>query len=77
ALPADKLKATWQQVQGQAGKFKSVAKKARLLDAEENKIVDLLCTFEKAVLIVRLSYSKEKKVAGLFFLPGPKQKAAP
>ncbi|MDP7274638.1 MAG: DUF3887 domain-containing protein [Planctomycetaceae bacterium] len=76
ALPADKLKAIWQKMQVQAGKFKSV-EKGRVLDVKENKVVDLLCTFEKAVLIVRLSYSKEKKVAGLFFLPGPKQKAAP
>ncbi len=77
ALPADKLEATWQGVQGQVGKFKSVAKKARLLDVKGNKVVDLLCTFEKAALILRLSYNKEKQVAGLFFLPGPKPKVAP
>lgn len=74
ALPAAKLKETWQTVQIQAGKYQGVDEKAKVQSVGPHKIVDLLCTFEKSKLIVRTAYDDKQKVAGFFFLPAPAQK---
>ena len=71
ALPAAKLKETWQTVQTQVGKYQDVDEKAKVQSVGPHKIVDLLCTFEKSKLIVRTSYDDKHKVAGFFFLPAP------
>ncbi|MFP6767861.1 MAG: alpha/beta fold hydrolase [Planctomycetaceae bacterium] len=71
ALPADMLETTWQTVQLQAGNYKSTAKAAKQTVVGPHEVVDLLCTFEKASLIFRVSYAANHQVAGLFFLPAP------
>ena len=72
ALPADKLKATWTTVQAQVGLYQSVAETAREMTIQDNRVVDLLCTFEQAPLVFRLSYNEKQKVVGIFFRPPPK-----
>ncbi|HCD02316.1 MAG TPA: hypothetical protein DER64_17525, partial [Planctomycetaceae bacterium] len=76
ALPADKLKALWQTLQTQAGAYQSVDKSATVKTIQANLVVDLLCTFEKTPLILRISFNNKKQVVGLFFLPPPKPKPA-
>ena len=76
ALPADKLKALWQTLQAQAGAYQSVDKSATVKTVQANQVVDLLCTFEKTPLILRVAFNNKKQVAGFFFLPPPKPKPA-
>jgi alpha-beta hydrolase superfamily lysophospholipase len=71
ALPAEKLKTTWKTVQTQVGLYQSVAETATELKIQDNRVVDLLCTFEKAPLVFRLSYNDKQKVVGIFFRPPP------
>ncbi len=75
ALPADKLKATWEAVQAQAGAYQSVAKTAKEMIIEANQVVDLSCTFEKMPLVLRISYNGKKQVVGIFFRPPPKPRS--
>ena len=76
ALPADKLKALWQTLQAQAGAYQSVDKSATVKTVQTNQVVDLLCTFEKTPLILRVAFNNKKQVARFFFLPPPKPKPA-
>lgn len=77
AMPAAKLQAVWQQVQGQAGAFRSV-EGVKSLAAQGYEVRTLTCAFEKARLDIRVAIDKAGKVAGLFFAPASApDKAAP
>lgn len=82
ALPAEKLKTTWQTVQLQAGNYQGIARKARVQSLGPHQVVDLLCTFEKTRLRFRIAYDAKHRVAGIFFLPAspvhtdPKEKTS-
>ena len=77
ALPVDKLKATWETILAQAGGYQSVAATAQETTIQANQVVDLLCTFEKAQLVFRVSMNSDGQVAGIFFLPAPKPEPTP
>jgi hypothetical protein len=68
ALPAEKLRAVWEGLQGQVGRF---AKSTGADQTREDRyrVVFVKCEFEKAVLEAKLAYDDEGKIAGLFFLP--------
>lgn len=67
-MPADKLKAAWAELLGSAGAFASLDER-REAKQGDLVIVDLLGTFEKGPLVVRLVFRRDGKVSGLWFLP--------
>lgn len=68
ALPEDKLAGTWKGLIAQTGKLRSVDER-RTGKQGALTIVDLLCTFEAAPLVVRVVYDDAGKVSGLWFKP--------
>jgi pimeloyl-ACP methyl ester carboxylesterase len=71
-MPAAKLKQTWDGVQAQYGKFKQ--RRASRVESTKAKeveydIVFVTGEFEKGPLDVKVVYTKEGKVTGLFFTP--------
>lgn len=68
ALPPDKVKETWQQLQAQAGKFKAQGG-ARTDKIQGFDLVYVLTKFEKADLECKVVFDDKKQVAGLFFVP--------
>ena len=71
AFPAEKLKTTWEAVQTQIGRYQSVGKNAKVQKIKTNNVVDLLCTFELAKLVFRVSYNDKQRVVGIFFKSAP------
>lgn len=68
ALPEEKVKSTWQQLQSQVGKFKSQGA-VRTEKIQGYDAVYVLSKFEKAELECKVVFDDKKQVAGLFFLP--------
>ncbi len=64
----NKLAETWQGVQSQAGKFQAILSEQQQ-EQQGLHIVDLTSKFEKATLKVRVVFSADRKVSGLWFLP--------
>ncbi|HEV3007078.1 MAG TPA: alpha/beta fold hydrolase [Pirellulales bacterium] len=71
-MPPAKLKETWGTVETQAGKFQKRravrAEKAKVNDSDLD-IVFVTCDFEKLALDVKIVYTKDAKVTGLFITP--------
>lgn len=65
-LPADKLEVAWKAVQAQYGPFKGQGA-TRKGQAQGYDLVLVKCDFEKGALGLRLAFSKEKRIAGMFF----------
>jgi len=74
ALPAEKLKLLWRDLEGKLGDFKSTGT-ARFEKAGGYTTVFVPCNFTKATLDAKIVYDKSDRVAGLFFVPH--QAAAP
>jgi dienelactone hydrolase len=68
ALPAEKLKSTWQGLLAQVGPLREV-QRVRRQQSGGRDVVRVTCRFEKAALDVRLVYTAERKVTGLRFTP--------
>lgn len=68
ALPPGKLQSAWEGLISQVGDFQSIAE-TRLDDAGNQKIVTIVCKFEKAELDARVAFDGDGKLAGLFFRP--------
>jgi uncharacterized protein len=68
ALPPGKLGTAWQSLISQVGDFQSIVE-TRLDDAGDQKIVTVVCKFEKAELDARVAFDSDGKLAGLFFRP--------
>ena len=69
ALPAPKLKAVWNQLERQAGKYR------RQLGHRTSRqggydIIFVSCQFERAVLDAKVVFNAHEQIAGLFFTPG-------
>jgi pimeloyl-ACP methyl ester carboxylesterase/nicotinamidase-related amidase len=71
-MPAKTLGETWKAIEAQAGKFQ----KSRGIRTESTKVKDaevktvfVTCEFEKASLDVKVVYTSDGKVTGLFFAP--------
>jgi dienelactone hydrolase len=67
-FPADMLKATWAQLQGQVGAFKDRVA-SRTAEQQGYRIVFVTCEFEKSLIDVRVVFDSRAKLAGLQFLP--------
>jgi uncharacterized protein len=68
ALPADKLKAVWESLLSQCGKFTKAG------DATEStvqiyQLVKIPLEFEKVKLEMQVSFNDKNQVAGLYFVP--------
>lgn len=68
ALPPDKLKAAWAQLIAQAGAYKQQIG-TRTAKFQQYDIVFVAVAFEQANIDVRVVFSTDKKIAGLFFQP--------
>lgn len=67
-MPADELQKVWTSVTGQAGDFQELMG-ARVETSGEYAIVILVCRFAKAVLDVKVVFSSEQEITGLWFAP--------
>jgi uncharacterized protein len=76
ALPADKLKATWQGLIEQFGKIQKQGP-VRVEKSGKYVIVFLPCVFEKITLDAKVVFSKDGQVTGLFFTPPQGEYKAP
>ncbi|MGD8374882.1 MAG: alpha/beta fold hydrolase [Acidobacteriota bacterium] len=68
ALPADKLRATWDAITGQVGAFRERAG-TRTEKVQGYDVVFVTCRFENATLDAKVVLNAERQVAGLFFVP--------
>ncbi len=66
AMPADKCKETWQAVVKQVGSFQKRTG-SRVEKAGKYDVVFVTCKFEKLALDIKVVFSADKQVTGLFF----------
>lgn len=67
-LPASKLAAIWNALTKQAGPVSGVTA-VRMESAGNMHVVDLTTAFERGSIIVRLAFSDDGRIGGLFLLP--------
>src|SRR5262249_48178493 len=70
ALPADKLKGTWEKVVADAGAFKRQLS-SRVEKSGKYEVVIVTCEFQKKKLDTRVVFDKDGKITGLFFKTPP------
>ncbi len=69
AIPADKLKSSWESLVTQFGPF--VEKKAISdMNYQQFLIVTLTCQFESALINLQLAINSQNQISGLYFKPG-------
>ncbi len=68
ALPSEKLKQIWESIQAQVGPIKEKLG-IRTEKAGGYDIIYVVCAFENSNLDVKVVFSSDEKIAGLFFLP--------
>lgn len=67
-LPEDKLQKLWEGISGQWGEFQEI-QSIRLQKVLQYQIALVTCRFEKGLLDVKVVFSANQQIAGLFFLP--------
>ena len=68
ALPAEKLGQSWAQVTAQIGAFKSRTGSREAQEAGY-QTVRVTCRFEKNPMDIKVVFDKDRKIAGLWFVP--------
>ncbi|MEW5786169.1 MAG: DUF3887 domain-containing protein [Bacillota bacterium] len=68
AMPAKKLDQTWQVLLNQVGPYVGAVEK-RTDVAEGYDVVFITTEFEKEMLIIRVVFDSDKRIAGLWFNP--------
>lgn len=68
AMPAAKLQETWDAVLKEIGPFKQV-RKTRTEEQGPYMIVFVSCSFQKAIIDIKVVFDQSKRIAGLFFVP--------
>lgn len=68
ALPADRLKSTWDSIISQAGAFDRITG-TRIADESGFKVVYVTCKFKAAALDTKVVFDAAGLVSGLWFLP--------
>lgn len=69
-MDAEKLRQTWQLIEGQIGKVKSTGEAVLYLEKSDSLItVFQTCNFEKKPMDLKLVFNKSNKVVGFFFSP--------
>ena len=68
ALPAEKLKLVWDDLNNKCGKFQKMSDIT--VDKIQNyDITYVLCHFEKVSLKMKTAFNDKHEIAGLFFIP--------
>ncbi|QDT77868.1 Alpha/beta hydrolase family protein [Gimesia maris] len=67
-LPEDKLQKLWEGISGQWGEFQEI-QSIRLQKVPQYQITLVTCHFEKGLLDVKVVFTANQQIAGLFFLP--------
>ncbi|HET7921524.1 MAG TPA: DUF3887 domain-containing protein [Gammaproteobacteria bacterium] len=70
ALPAAKLKATWQQIQAQAGNYEKMTE-VKQTEAKGYRVVLVKTLFKNKALWTQVAFDPSGKIAGLYFKPVP------
>ena len=72
ALPAEKLKLVWDDLNSKCGKFQKMGE-ITVGKIQTYDVTYTLCDFENMKLKMKLVFDKESKIAGLFFVPENQQ----
>ena len=72
ALPAEKLKLVWDDLNSKCGKFQKMGE-ITVGKIQTYDVTYTLCHFENMKLKMKLVFDKERKIAGLFFVPENQQ----
>ncbi len=67
-LPADRLRDIWTQINNQAGKFEKLSR-IRTETLKNWKVVYLTCQFKLSLLDLKLVFTEDDKITGIFFVP--------
>jgi len=76
ALPPERLAAVWKQVTAQVGPLQRIGS-VTVQKQGGLSVVNVACAFEKAPLLVQLSFDAQGRIAGLYFRPAPPPTPAP
>jgi uncharacterized protein len=72
ALPAEKLKIVWNDLNEKCGKFQKIS--TITVDKIQNyDVTFILCHFEKMNLEMKTVFDEKNQIAGLFFIPEDKK----
>lgn len=72
ALPAEKLKLVWEDLNNKCGKFQKMGE-ITVGKIQIYNVTYTLCHFENMKLKMKLVFDRENKIAGLFFVPENQQ----
>jgi len=72
ALPAEKLKLVWDDLNSKCGKFQKMGE-ITVGKIQTYDVTYTLCHFENMKLKIKLVFDKDNKIAGLFFVPENQQ----
>lgn len=72
ALPAEKLKLVWDDLNNKCGKFQKMGE-ITVGKIQTYDVTYTLCHFENMKLKMKLVFDKDNKIAGLFFVPENQQ----
>lgn len=72
ALPAEKLKLVWDDLNSKCGKFQKMSE-ITVGKIQTYDVTYTMCHFENIKLKMKLVFDKEHKIAGLFFVPENQQ----
>jgi dienelactone hydrolase len=75
-LPPDKLEPAWKAIVAKFGRFRKLAA-TRGVAGAKNDFVYLTCEFEKETTDVKVSFDKDKRIMGFFFVPTRPTEFAP
>jgi len=67
-LPANRLKDIWIQINNQVGSFEKLVR-SRTETMKNWNVVYQTCKFEKSLLDLKLVFTEEDKITGIFFVP--------
>ena len=72
AMPADKLKLVWNDLNSKCGKFQKMGE-ITVGKIQTYDVTYTLCHFENMKLKMKLVFDKDNKIAGMFFVPENQQ----
>jgi uncharacterized protein len=75
ALPAANLQSLWQDTVKANGAFQK-CEPGTVNHVNKLDVVDTPCDFEKSTVVIRISFDKRQKIAGLFLIPAESRSAS-
>ncbi len=67
AVPGETLKAIWESIISTLGKFNEILD-IKITEYKEYRIASVRCDFERGTLEIQITFDKELRIAGLYFL---------